>query len=138
MKLIRRLAAVCALLAIAWATSATADPIDAFYKGKTVTLLVGGSAGGGYDTLGRAIARYIGHHIPGDPSVVVQDMPGAGGIVAMDYLFHTAEHDGSVIGLVENGPPLAPLFGVKQALGSTGWARRASRPPSCWSGTPCR
>ena len=78
--------------------------------------------------LARAIARYIGHHIPGDPSVVVQNMPGAGGMVAMDYLFHTAEHDGSVIALVENGPPLAPLFGVKQA--------RYDAAKFNWLGTP--
>ena len=129
MTLIRRSIAFCAaLLTTAWAASATAGPIDAFYKGKTVTLLVGGSAGGGYDTLGRAIARYIGHHIPGNPSIVVQNMPGAGGMVAMDYLFHTAEHDGSVIALVENGPPLAPLFGVKQA--------RYDATKFNWLGTP--
>ena len=82
---------------------------------QNVTLVVGGSAGGGYDTLARAIGRYIGGHIPGNPSVVVEDMPGAGGLVAMDYLFRTAARDGSVIALVENGPPLAPLFGVKEA-----------------------
>lgn len=101
---------------------------DEFYKGKTVSLVVGGSAGGGYDTLGRSIARYIGRHIPGDPSVVVQDMPGAGGLVAMNYLFRSAERDGTVIALVENGPPLAPLFGVKQA--------RYDATKFNWLGTP--
>ncbi|MFZ2067059.1 MAG: tripartite tricarboxylate transporter substrate-binding protein [Xanthobacteraceae bacterium] len=129
MTFVRRPIAFCAaLLTTAWAASAAAGPIDAFYKGKTVTLLVGGSAGGGYDTLGRAIARYIGHHIPGNPSIVVQNMPGAGGMVAMDYLVHTAEHDGSIIALVENGPPLAPLFGVKQA--------RYDATKFNWLGTP--
>jgi tripartite-type tricarboxylate transporter receptor subunit TctC len=129
MTLSHRLLTICtALLTMAWAATAAANPIDAFYKGKTVTLLVGGSAGGGYDTLGRAIARYIGHHIPGDPSIVVQNMPGAGGLVAMDYLFRTAEHDGSVIALIENGPPLAPLFGVKQA--------RYDATKFNWLGTP--
>ena len=116
-----------ALLVMASA-SAAAAPVGDFYKGKTVTLLVGGSAGGGYDTLARAIARYIGAHIPGNPSIVVQDMPGAGGLVAMDYLFHNAEHDGSVIALVENGPPLAPLFGVAQA--------RYDATKFNWLGTP--
>lgn len=129
MTLNRRSVAICiALLATAWTTGATAGPIDAFYKGKTVTLLVGGSAGGGYDILGRAIARYIGHHVPGEPSVAVQNLPGAGGMVAMDYLSHTAERDGSVIALVENGPPLAPLFGVKQA--------RYDATKFNWLGTP--
>ena len=129
MKLPCRYVMICtALLTTAWAVSASAAPVDEFYKGKTVSLIVGGSAGGGYDTLGRAIGRYIGRHIPGNPAIVVQDMPGAGGLVAMDYLFHTAEHDGSVIALVENGPPLAPLFGVKEA--------RYDATKFNWLGTP--
>jgi len=129
MKPVNRLVALCtALLVLAWSGSGFAAPIDEFYKGKTVTLLVGGSVGGGYDTLGRAIGRYIGRHIPGGPTIVVQNMPGAGGLVAMDYLVHTAEHDGSVIALVENGPPLAPLFGVKQA--------RFDATKFNWLGTP--
>jgi tripartite-type tricarboxylate transporter receptor subunit TctC len=113
---------------MASAVAASAAPVGDFYKGKTVSLIVGGSAGGGYDTLARAIARYIGAHIPGNPSVVVQDMPGAGGLVAMDYLFHSAERDGTVIALVENGPPLAPLFGVKEA--------RYDATQFNWLGTP--
>ncbi len=117
-----------AAFAIAAAVSASAAPAAQFYKGKTVSLIVGGSAGGGYDTLARAIARYIGAHIPGNPSIVVQDMPGAGGLVAMDYLFRTAARDGSVIALVENGPPLAPLFGVKEA--------RYDATKFNWLGTP--
>jgi tripartite-type tricarboxylate transporter receptor subunit TctC len=120
---------VCApLVLITSLASVRAAPIDEFYKGKTVSLIVGGSAGGGYDTLGRSIAHYIGRHIPGNPSVVVQDMPGAGGLVAMDYLFRNAERDGTVIALVENGPPLAPLFGVKEA--------RYDATKFNWLGTP--
>jgi tripartite-type tricarboxylate transporter receptor subunit TctC len=116
------------LFIVALAAGASGAPVDEFYKGKTVTFVVGGSAGGGYDTLARAIGRYIGGHIPGNPSVVVEDMPGAGGLVAMDYLFRTAARDGSVIALVENGPPLAPLFGVKEArFGATQFN---------WLGTP--
>ncbi|HTV36937.1 MAG TPA: hypothetical protein VMF12_10960 [Xanthobacteraceae bacterium] len=128
MKTLSRLLAMGAALLVMASASAAAAPVGDFYKGKTVTLLVGGSAGGGYDTLARAIARYIGAHIPGNPSIVVQDMPGAGGLVAMDYLFHNAEHDGSVIALVENGPPLAPLFGVAQA--------RYDATKFNWLGTP--
>jgi tripartite-type tricarboxylate transporter receptor subunit TctC len=117
-----------ALLVTVLAADASAAPVDEFYKGKTVTFVVGGSAGGGYDTLARAIGRYIGGHIPGSPSVVVEDMPGAGGLLAMDYLFRTAARDGSVIALVENGPPLAPLFGVKEA--------RFDATQFNWLGTP--
>ena len=126
-KICRTLAMGATLLAIVSADAAAA-PVEDFYKGKTVSFIVGGSAGGGYDTLARAIARYIGAHIPGSPSIVVQDMPGAGGLVAMDYLFRTAERDGSVIALVENGPPLAPLFGVAQA--------RYDATKFNWLGTP--
>jgi tripartite-type tricarboxylate transporter receptor subunit TctC len=108
-------ATVAALLVVRSATVAVAAPVDEFYAGKTVSFIVGGSAGGGYDTLGRAISRHIGRHIPGNPSIVVQNMPGAGGLVSMDYLFRTAARDGTVIALVENGPPLGPLFGVKEA-----------------------
>jgi tripartite-type tricarboxylate transporter receptor subunit TctC len=128
MKMPARLLLRVALFLITPSLAVAAAPVGDFYKGKTVTLLVGGSAGGGYDTLGRAIARYIGAHIAGHPSVVVQDMPGAGGLVAMDYLFHTAAQDGSVIALVENGPPLAPLFGVAQA--------RYDATKFNWLGTP--
>jgi tripartite-type tricarboxylate transporter receptor subunit TctC len=109
-------ATVAASLVVGIATAAGAAPVDEFYAGKTVSLIVGGSAGGGYDILGRAISRHIGHRIPGNPVVVVQNMPGADGLVSMDYLFHTAARDGTVIVLVENGPPLAPLFDADVSL----------------------
>jgi tripartite-type tricarboxylate transporter receptor subunit TctC len=96
-------------------TPARADPVADFYKGKTVALVVSSPAGGGYDAMARAIARYIGRHIPGNPTVVVRNMPGAGGITAMNNLFNTAERDGSVLALVQNNTPLEPLFGTKQA-----------------------
>lgn len=105
-----------------------AAPIADFYKGKTITMIVGGSAGGGYDTLARAIAQFMGKHIPGNPSIVVQDMPGAGGIIAMNYLYSKAEKDGSVIALVENNPPLEPLFGTEEA--------RYDATKFNWLGTP--
>ena len=111
----RRWSSIVAALLLIGSAAAAAAPVDEFYKGKTVSFVVGGSAGGGYDILGRAIARHIGRHIPGTPAVVAQNMPGAGGLVSMDYLSRTAARDGTVIALVENGPPLAPLFGVKEA-----------------------
>jgi tripartite-type tricarboxylate transporter receptor subunit TctC len=94
---------------------ARADGLADFYKGKTVSLVVGSSTGGGYDTMTRAIARFIGKHIPGNPTVVVRNMPGAGGITAMNYIYNTAERDGTVLALVQNNTPLEPLFGTKQA-----------------------
>jgi len=76
---------------------------------------VGSSTGGGYDTMTRAIARFIGKHVPGNPTVVVRNMPGAGGITAMNYIYNAAERDGTVLALVQNNTPLEPLFGTKQA-----------------------
>src|SRR5260221_7802255 len=81
-----------------WAVGpALADGPADFYKGKTVALVVGSSTGGGYDTMTRAIARFIGKHIPGNPTVVVRNMPGAGGITALNYIYNAAERDGSVL-----------------------------------------
>ena len=94
---------------------ARADGPADFYKGKTVSLVVGSSTGGGYDTMTRAIGRFIGKHIPGNPTVVVRNMPGAGGITALNYIYNAAERDGSVLALVQNNTPLEPLFGTKQA-----------------------
>jgi tripartite-type tricarboxylate transporter receptor subunit TctC len=105
-----------AVLAVGWhVATAKADPIADFYNGRTVTMIVSTSAGGGYDTLARTIARYMAAHVPGHPTIVVRNMPGAGGIAATNYVYATAERDGSVIGLVQNQPPFEPLFGTKQA-----------------------
>jgi tripartite-type tricarboxylate transporter receptor subunit TctC len=94
---------------------ATAQTVAEFYKGKTVTIVVSTSSGGGYDTMARAIARHIGRHVPGNPKVAVRNMPGAGGITAVNWLYNSAEKDGTVLGLVQNGTPLEPLFGTKAA-----------------------
>jgi tripartite-type tricarboxylate transporter receptor subunit TctC len=116
------------VLVVTFASSTQAQPAADFYNGKAVTMIVGGSAGGGYDTLARAIGRFLGRHVPGNPSVVVRDMPGAGGMVATNYLYNTADKDGTVIGLVENSTPLAPLFGTKEA--------RYDATKFGWLGTP--
>ena len=111
-------AAIAALLCVtaSLATSpARADGLADFYKGKTVSLVVGSSTGGGYDTMTRAIGRFIGKHIPGAPTVVVRNMPGAGGITALNYIYNAAERDGTVLALVQNNTPLEPLFGTRQA-----------------------
>ena len=73
---------------------AAADSIGDFYGGRTVTLIVSTSAAGGYDTLARAIARHIGKHIAGNPTVIVRNMPGAGGLTATNYLYAAAARDG--------------------------------------------
>jgi tripartite-type tricarboxylate transporter receptor subunit TctC len=94
---------------------ARAEAIEDFYRGKTVTMVVSSSPGGGYDTLSRAVARYLGKHIPGNPTVVVRNMPGAGGIVATRFTAKSAPHDGLTIAGVQNNTPFEPLFGTKQA-----------------------
>jgi len=95
------------------ATAANAGDSN-FYAGKTVRIVVSTAAGGGYDALARAVAAHLSAHIPGGPTIVVQDMPGAGGIVSMNYLYNAAPKDGTVIGALENNTPFEPLFGTKE------------------------
>src|SRR6266550_2451517 len=97
------------------AHEAVAQPAAGFYKGKAVTLVVSSSPGGGYDTMARTIAKYLGRHIPGNPRVVVSNMPGAGGIVAMNYFYRSALKDGTFIATVQNNTPFEPLLGTKEA-----------------------
>jgi tripartite-type tricarboxylate transporter receptor subunit TctC len=92
-----------------------AEPLPNFYAGKTLTIIVSAPAGGGYDALARAVADHLPNHLPGAPAVVVQNMPGAAGIVAMNYLYSSAAKDGTIIGTVQNDTPFAPLFGAKEA-----------------------
>ena len=101
-----------ALLLCATAASAQND----FYRGKTVTLVISASAGGGYDVMGRTIARYLPKHIPGNPRVIVTNMPGAGGISATNYLYRNAPKDGTFIGAVQNNLPFEPLLGTREAV----------------------
>jgi len=108
------IAAIVAFPALA-TTPAAAQSVADFYRGKTVTIVVSTSTGGGYDAMARAVARHIGRHIPSNPPVVVRNMPGAGGITAVNWLYNAAEKDGTVAGLVQNGTPLEPLFGTKEA-----------------------
>jgi tripartite-type tricarboxylate transporter receptor subunit TctC len=98
------------------AGTARADTVADFYRGKTVTLIVSSSPGGGYDIMSRTIAKYLPAHIPGHPRIVVTNMPGAGGIVAMNYFYRSAPEDGTFIGAMQNNTPFEPLLGTKQAI----------------------
>jgi tripartite-type tricarboxylate transporter receptor subunit TctC len=106
---------IAAFLALLGVPQARAEAVADFYKGKTVTLVVSSSTGGGYDTLARGVARFLGKHLPGNPTVIVRNMPGAGGILATNFLFNNADKDGTFIGLVQNNTPFEPLFGTKEA-----------------------
>src|ERR1700709_2375130 len=84
-------------------TSAIISPARAvapseFYKGRTIFVIVGFTPGGGYDLYARLVAQHLGRHIPGNPAVVTQNMPGAGSLKAVNYLYSVAPKDGTVIG----------------------------------------
>ena len=106
---------VFVLAGLAGAMTAKADPVSDFYRGKQISLILSAGAGGGYASYAHAIAPYLTKHIPGNPNVVVQNMPGAGGIRAMMYLYSAAAKDGTVLGLVHSSVPFAPLYGIKGA-----------------------
>ena len=108
-----------AALAVASTGAWAQDAIESFYRGKTVTILVGSSAGGGYDLYGRLIARFLSPHIPGRPTIVVQNMPGAGSNVSAAYIYNAAAKDGTVIGAIFMGAVVDPLFGEKRQTHDT-------------------
>ena len=101
-----------------------------FFEGKTVRIVVGFSAGGGYDTYSRAIGRHLGRHIPGKPSVIVENMPGAGSLIAANHLYKIAKPDGLTIGNFAGGLVLG------QVLGQPGIEFDARKFP--WLGVPTR
>ena len=90
---------------------ASADPVADFYRGRQVSLIVGYGTGGGYDVYGRLVARHLGRHIPGEPTVVVQNMPGAGSLRAVNHLYATAPKDGSAIATFGRDMPLIGIIG---------------------------
>src|SRR6267142_4970598 len=101
------------VLAMALAASplARAAPAGDFYKGRTVFVIVGYTPGGGYDLYARVLAQHLGKHIPGNPTVIPQNMPGAGSLKAANYLYSVAPKDGSVIGTFARDMGSAPLIG---------------------------
>ena len=100
---------VLTLSCVLAAHAARAQTPEAFYKGKTIDMMVGSEAGSGYDAYARLVANHFGKHIPGRPNIVVKQMIGAGGIVATNFLAKIAPKDGSVIGQVQNTVPFQPL-----------------------------
>ena len=90
---------------------AHADPVEDFYKGRNVTVLIGYSPGGSYDAAGRTLARFMGRYIPGNPSLVPQNMPGAGTLNLTNYLYNVAPKDGSAFGIFARGMAMEPLVG---------------------------
>lgn len=100
----------CAISALA-GTACAQDAVEQFYRGKAISIYIGSSAGGGYDTYARAVARHMGKYIPGHPAIISQNMPGAGGNKAAGYVYSVAPKDGTAIGAIFPGNILAPLLG---------------------------
>jgi tripartite-type tricarboxylate transporter receptor subunit TctC len=103
------------LLGSSTAGSVAQEDVAAFYKGKTIRMVIGTAPGGGVDLIGRLVARHIGNHIPGTPNVVIQNMPGAGSLQMANNLYNTGPHDGTSIGAPLNGMPTGPLLQPKAA-----------------------
>lgn len=94
---------------------AQADPVAEFYKGKTFTIVVGQEPGTGFDIYSRTLSRHIGRYIPGNPAIVVQNMPGASGVNAFNWLYNIAAKDGTLMGTASQNVVMEPLFGNPSA-----------------------
>jgi tripartite-type tricarboxylate transporter receptor subunit TctC len=111
---LRSASAIAACLALGFASSQVrADAVADFYKGKTLNVLIGVGVGGEYDLHARTVARYLGKYIPGNPSVVPQNMTGAGGLKMANYLYEVAARDGTFIGMLANTFPAMQAAGIK-------------------------
>jgi tripartite-type tricarboxylate transporter receptor subunit TctC len=106
--------AAIAVMAMSMPSGARSAGVEEFYKGRTVSLIIGYSAGSGYDIYARVLARFIGKYIPGNPSIVSQNMPGAGSLKAAMYVHGVAPKDGSVIATIGRSAPIEPLLGDAQ------------------------
>ena len=101
---------------LAFAANATAETVADFYRGKTVRVVIGYGAGGNYDLYGRLATEFLGRHIPGNPTVIAVNMPGAGGLKAVDYLYRVAPQDGTHLGVVAQQLALTLLVDDKMGI----------------------
>jgi tripartite-type tricarboxylate transporter receptor subunit TctC len=109
----RTIRATFAIALCAVAAAAQAQPAEEFYRGKQLRFVVGSTPGGDYDLWARLLARHIGRHIPGNPNAIVENMPGAGTLVATNHLYNAAPRDGTVIGMISRSMPSAGVMQVK-------------------------
>jgi len=86
-----------------------------FYKGKAINVIVGNATGGGYDAYARLLARHMGKYIPGEPTFVVRNMPGAGGMAMSNFMYSQAPRDGTTIGMMSRSNPIEPVLGTEAA-----------------------
>lgn len=119
------MAAATAAIAMGSAIAAAqADDVADFYRGKQITLVIGYSAGGGYDLYARAVGRFLGSHIPGHPTIIAQNMPGAGSRKAGNWLYNVAPKDGSAIGMLGQNTPMDQALrnqGIKFDVAKFNW-----------------
>ena len=115
-----------------------------FFRGKTIRILLSAGVAGGYAEYGRLIAQHMGNHIAGKPDFIVQSMPGAGGLLATNYLYSQAPQDGTTLGLIHSSVPLAPLFGTRgarfdpQKFNWLGSLDRSDGPCTSWFTSPVK
>ena len=119
-----------AIFALVLTSPIAAQPAGDSLAGKSVSMIIGFGAGGGYDLWGRTVGRHIGRHLPGAPTVIPQNMPGAGSYAAASYIFNIAPKDGTVLGIIARDAALGPLSG---ATGARFDPTRLS-----WIGTPTK
>jgi tripartite-type tricarboxylate transporter receptor subunit TctC len=127
------IAALCGGLGLGLSGAATdkalAQPAGDAFRGRTITLFVGYPPGGGYDFYGRLIATHLGRHIPGQPTVIVQNMPGAGSISAANHVFNVTPKDGTALGLITQGVAQEEVLGtpgVRYKSAEFTWIGRAT------------
>ena len=104
------LVAASVILFCCTAPAAPAEDVEHFYKNYSISMIIGFGVGGGYDLYGRLISRYMSKYLPGNPSIIPENMTGAGGLRTVNYLYSIAPKDGSVIGTFSRTLPLAPLL----------------------------
>jgi tripartite-type tricarboxylate transporter receptor subunit TctC len=126
------------LVAAAWPVAAQ----EPFYKGKQVKLIISAGVAGGYATYARLLVQHMPNHLPGKPDMLFQSMPGAGGLLATNYLYAQAPQDGTVIGLIHSTVPLGPLLGMAGArfdalkINWLGSMDRSDGPCTAWHTSP--
>src|SRR5438445_13639183 len=120
----RGLAPAAALIALLCAQSALADPIEDFYRGKTVTIVTSTGVGGPFDLTARALARHMPRYLPGQPTMIVRNMPGGGNVLATNFMYTQAAKDGTFIATVNNIIPLHQILdgrGVRYDASKFNW-----------------
>jgi tripartite-type tricarboxylate transporter receptor subunit TctC len=105
------MAASCVAMGFCWASEAAAQSPESFYKGRQIRMVIPSGAGGGYDSYARMLSQHIRRHIPGNPNIVDQNMPGASGMLATNWAASVAPKDGTVIVATYNTLLVEPLFG---------------------------